>query len=67
MLQNIVSMKNSFILLLIKYRDTRFCHEKEAQNVVTGWVFTKKGQNFKTPITVNSDVTKYNPARLSLI
>ena len=44
MLQNIVSMKNSIILLLI-YRDTRFCHEKDAQNVVTGWFFTKNGQN----------------------
>ena len=24
------------------YQDTRFCHEKAAQNVVTGWFFTKK-------------------------
>ena len=23
------------------YRDTMFCHEKDAQNVVTGWFTTK--------------------------
>ena len=23
----------------------RFCHEKDAQNVVTGWFFTKKWSN----------------------
>ena len=42
-------MKNSIILVLID-RDTRFCHEKDAQNVVTGWFFTKNGQNDVTQV-----------------
>ena len=41
MLQNIVSMKKFIILVLILPR-YEVCHEKDAQNVVTGWFFTKK-------------------------
>ena len=36
MLQNIVSMKDTIILVLILQR-----YEKDAQNVVTGWFATK--------------------------
>ena len=32
------------------YQDTRFCHEKDAQNVLTGWFFTKNGQNDVTQV-----------------
>ena len=64
------------------YRDTRFCHEKDAQNVVTGWFSRKKWSkwckssetlhidrdyNYWKLKTMNLDVTKYNPARLSAI
>ena len=37
------------------YRDTRFCHEKDAQNVVTGWFFTKKWSKWR-----NSSETLHN-------
>ena len=40
------------------YRDTRFRHEKDAQNVIIGWFSTKNGQNDVTQVKLFTMIVK---------
>ena len=41
------------------YRDTKFCHEIDAQNVVTGWFFMKNCQNGVTQVKLFIMIVKF--------
>ena len=43
-------------------RDTRFCHEKDDHNVVTGWFFTKKWSKWR-----NSSETLHNDCEIFIV
>ena len=50
MLQNIVSMKDTIILMLIYTEIQGFAIKKGAQNVVTGWFSMKNDQSNVTQV-----------------